>query len=149
MPGRRPTPIRLKLLRGNPGKQRLGREIEPPRPPPPDCVRGYALDTWWTVGPELHRLGLLTTVDRAVFAAFCVAAGRWRTAEENLARLAERGATDAEARVLQRLSRQSADAMLRYAGELGCTPRARQRLTGGLGPPPTNKFAGLIAAPEP
>jgi P27 family predicted phage terminase small subunit len=148
MRGRYPTPVRLRLLKGNPGRRPLRAGPEPPRPPecppPPDCVRGYALDTWWTVGPELWRLGLLTTVDRMVFAAFCVAAGRWRTAEESLARLAERGATDAEARVLRRISRAAADAMLRYAGELGCTPRARQRLTGGIGPPPTNKFADLL-----
>ena len=46
MPSSRPTPVRLKLLRGNPGKRRIGEVFEPPKPPappePPEFLTGYA-----------------------------------------------------------------------------------------------------------
>jgi hypothetical protein len=56
--GQRPTPTALKLLRGNPGKQRLpANEPQPDQtievPDPPPFISGYAADEWWTVGTEL------------------------------------------------------------------------------------------------
>jgi phage terminase small subunit len=91
--GQRPMPTQLKLLRGNPGKQRLpANEPQPAQaidvPAPPPFITGYAADEWWTVGTELHRLGLLTKVDCAPPAAYCYAYGQWRLAAESLARMA-------------------------------------------------------------
>jgi P27 family predicted phage terminase small subunit len=92
MPGPPPTPTRLKLLRGNPGHQKLRPEPEPlipeicPKPPP--HITGYAADEWWIIAPELHRLGLLTRVDVPVLAIYCHAYGQWRLAAETLAKMA-------------------------------------------------------------
>jgi P27 family predicted phage terminase small subunit len=82
----------LKLLRGNPGKQRLpANEPQPARPPtcpdPPPHITGYAADEWWQTAPELHRLGLLTRIDVPVLAAYCYSYGQWRTAAETLAKM--------------------------------------------------------------
>jgi hypothetical protein len=48
MPGPRPTPLRLKLLRGNPGKRVIRDGFEPPQTPeppdPPSFLTGYALE---------------------------------------------------------------------------------------------------------
>ena len=93
MPGPPPTPLRLRLLRGNPGKRPLRPEPQPSRPPRclerPPFVTGYAADEWDRVAAELHRLGLLTVLDIAVLAVYCMTYVRWRTAEELLARMAQ------------------------------------------------------------
>jgi phage terminase small subunit len=92
MPGPPPTPSYLKLLRGNPGRRHVPVEpapaIEAQVPDPPAFVTGYAADEWGRVAPELHRVRLLRVTDITCFAAYCVAYGRWRTAEEALARFA-------------------------------------------------------------
>jgi P27 family predicted phage terminase small subunit len=60
---------------------------------PPDFLSAYARDEWRRVAPELHRLGLVTTLDVALLAVYCTAYARWRTAEELLAGM------DADARL--------------------------------------------------
>lgn len=150
MPGPPPTPLRLRLLRGNPGKRPLRPEPEPSRPAQcpdrPAFVTGYAADEWDRVAPELHRLGLLTVLDIAVLTVYCATYARWRTAEESLARMAQSdGDMCAGARSLARIARHAAADMVRYAGEFGMTPVARSRLAAGIGGHPRGKFDGLIA----
>jgi hypothetical protein len=76
MPGSRPTPVPLKLLRGNPGKRPLKRGFEPPQPPlppdPPKFLTGDALEEWHRIAAGLHLFGLLTKVDVSPLAAYCV-----------------------------------------------------------------------------
>src|SRR5687768_11007374 len=87
--GRKPTPTNLKLLKGNPGKRPLN-EAEPMPAPaipkPPDHVTGEARKEWFRISKQLHELGLLTEIDRAALAAYCIAWGRWVEAEQNLAK---------------------------------------------------------------
>jgi len=63
MPGPAPTPNVIRMLRGNPGKRRLRREIDPPREPeppqPPAFLTGDAASEWRRVAPMLHLLGIL------------------------------------------------------------------------------------------
>jgi P27 family predicted phage terminase small subunit len=121
-------------------------------------VVGYAADEWHRVAPELHRLGLLTIIDTAVLAAYCVAYSRWRQAEEALTHMAEKDEStkaltiktvDGNPRVnpLVRIARAAAADMLRFAGEFGMTAVARTRLVGGIScqPPGGGKFGDLIA----
>jgi P27 family predicted phage terminase small subunit len=132
------------MLRGNPGQRKLHPEPVPEIaktcPEPPSFITGYAADEWWSVAPELHRLGLLTSVDVASLAAYCQAYGHWRTAEEALARMADRDehmhgllikTVDGNARrnPLVKIAADAAEDMLRFAGEFGLTPVAR---TGSL-----------------
>lgn len=162
MPGSPPTPLRLRLLKGNPGKRPLRPEPEPEREPkcpePPPFLDGYARDEWWRVAPELHRLGLLRVTDTMPLAAYAVAYSRWRTAEEVLARMAEHDGTthgllvkaaDGNARqnALVRIAAEAVANMIRYAGEFGLTPVARSRRAAGIGgqPPGGGKFDGLLA----
>jgi len=165
VPGPRPMPVRLKLLRGNPGKQRLRDVFDPPRPPeppkPPAFLNEKALEEWNRVAPNLSLFGMLTTLDVMPLAAYCMAFARWVEAETLLKGIAEkdiggkallvRGShRQPKANPLIAISREAASDMVRYAGEFGFSPAARSRIA--LGPfaqPPTpSKFAGLIAGDD-
>src|SRR6516164_683104 len=93
MPSPRPTPVRLKLIRGNPGKRRIGDVFEPPKPPeppePPSFLTGYALEEWRRVAPGLSLFGMLHDFDVMPLAAYCVAYQHRRQAEELLAQMAD------------------------------------------------------------
>jgi P27 family predicted phage terminase small subunit len=162
MAGRRPTPVRLKLLRGNPGKRALGAIFEPPPPPkppdPPEFLKGAALEEWRRVAPNLTLLGLLTPLDVTTLAAYCTAYQTWRQALELLQGLAEVDAKahgllikgskgQARSNPLVQIAREAAADMVRIAGEFGFSPAARSRIAagiGGFGPRAPSKFHGLI-----
>ena len=83
----RPKPTHLKLLQGNPGKRPLNTsEPKPPveLPPPPDHLSDVAKQEWQHMGEQLVKLGLLTTIDRSAFAAYCVVYARWVEVEKAL-----------------------------------------------------------------
>jgi P27 family predicted phage terminase small subunit len=161
-PGRRPTPVRLKLLRGNPGQRRIGDVFDPPKPPkplePPDFLTGRALEEWHRVAPSLTVMGLLCELDVMPLASYCTACGRWIDAETLLKELANlddkakgllvRGSKgQARANPLIQVSREAAADMIRAADEFGFSPAARSRIA--LGPfvqsgQQGGKFAGLI-----
>ena len=159
--GPRPVPTQLKLLRGNPGKERLRcDQLRPEQlidvPDPPAHITGYAADEWWTVATELHRLGVLTKVDCAPLAAYCYAYGQWRDAAEALAGMASEPVRGLVVRTgnggptenpLIYIARKAAADMMRYAAEFGLTPAARSRITGGNNGDDEqgSKFAGLLA----
>jgi phage terminase small subunit len=78
MRGPPPIPTRLKLLRGNPGHQKLNRaEPQPPSakkcPEPPEGLAGDAREAWLYQAPRLHRIGLLTEVDTIALEIYAVA----------------------------------------------------------------------------
>jgi len=157
MPGPPPTPNVVKLLKGNPGKRRIGREPEPEIaadvPEPPSFLTGYAQDEWWRIAEELRRLKLL---DVMPLAAYCVAYARWRQAEEALAKMGEKDPVtagmlikgslgDARVNPLVRVAASAADAMVSFAGHFGMSPAARARISAGVGyEPPPSKFDGLL-----
>jgi P27 family predicted phage terminase small subunit len=160
MRGRRPIPTHLKLIRGNPGKRPIRPEPEPAvpeeMPMQPSFLASAAVDEWWKSGIELYRLGLLTALDVAPFAAYCQACARWQQAEQALARVAEKDPVtggilvkriggDAGQNPLWQAARSAAAHMMLLAAHFGLTPMARARIAaGGYEPPPGGKFDGLI-----
>ena len=156
----RPVPFALKVLRGNPGRRPLKPEPQPPieaaPPPPPDFLTGHARAKWLRLAPQLHALGLLTSVDHDVFAAYCDAFGRWLTAEETLTQMAARDMLTrglmiktASGNVIQNpvvgIKNVAARDMVRFGTDLGLSPAARARLaTDPSSAPDQGKFAGLI-----
>jgi P27 family predicted phage terminase small subunit len=162
MPGPRPTPTYLKLLRGNPGKRKINKNEPkpaiPPAPPPcPEFLNGYAREEWARVSGELFHLQLLTTIDVACLAVYCDAYSRWRLATEAIAAMAARDerthglliksrAGEATANPLIWIANSAVKTMLRAADEFGMTPAARSRINGGFSPPPgPSKFWDLLA----
>jgi P27 family predicted phage terminase small subunit len=126
-------------------------------PEPPPFLAPYARDEWWSIGPRLVRLNLLTSVDLQVFAAYCQSYATWRTAIETLNGMAERDTTtggllvkrisdgNAVRNPLLAIAANAASDMVRYASEFGLTPLARGRIaSGGYEPPGSGKFDGLL-----
>jgi P27 family predicted phage terminase small subunit len=161
MRGRKPHPTHLRLLRGNPGRRPIHAEPEPAVaaevPDVPPFLEGYAADEWHVVAAELHRLGLLTVVDVASLAAYCVAYSDWRTARELLAKMAANDPvmkglmvkTQAYGAPMQnplvKLARNAAGDMVRYAAEFGFSPAARSRIKAGPDAEQSSKFGELLA----
>jgi P27 family predicted phage terminase small subunit len=76
MPGPKPKPTALKVLEGNPGKQKLPKNEPRPRPLRPTCpafLGDRARSIWDSLVDELEAVGVLTAVDESDFAAFCQA----------------------------------------------------------------------------
>ena len=85
--GRKPKPTALKLLTNNPGRRPLNAREPQPRPRlprAPDHLSGEARKEWSRAGKFLLALGLISDLDRAAFAAYCTAYGRWIEAEQAL-----------------------------------------------------------------
>lgn len=89
---------------------------------------------WKRVAKDLHTCGLLTGVDRAALAAYCVAYGRWVAAETLLQRgsaplvsVSEKGYVYPHP--LLAVSNKAMELMHKFATEFGMTPSARARLT--------------------
>jgi P27 family predicted phage terminase small subunit len=159
-PGPRPQPTQLKILRGNPRKEALNKGEPQPRvppqvPEPPQFLNGYAREEWYRVGEELLRLRILTIVDIQPLAAYCQAYGRWRTAEEALARMAasdpitfglllKKGGNPVH-NPLVAVAEKAAGAMVKYAAEFGLTPAARSRVHATDATAADSKFGPLLA----
>jgi P27 family predicted phage terminase small subunit len=156
-----PIPTHLKLLRGNPGHQKLNPEPEPvaPKelPEPPELLDEVAQNEWWKIGCELHRLGLLTVIDFATFEAYCECYSQWWHARAALRKMA---ANDPNTNALMvkgslgnpivnplvKIAALAARDMVQYAGQLGCTPVARARIAAGgfTVEEPPSKFGRLL-----
>ncbi len=141
-PGTKPKPTQLKLVEGNRGKRPLNtREprIVTALPSPPRHLTADALEEWNRVARLLHRIGLLSAVDRAALAAYAQAYGRWVQAERAIAKMADKDqltgglmikTTNGNAiqNPLVGTANKAAADMMRYAAEFGMTPSARTRI---------------------
>ena len=142
MRGRKPSPTHLKLVKGNPGKRPInGSEPIPEAtlPSPPAELCEDARIEWERVSAELHRIGVLTTIDRAALAAYCQAYGRWIVAERAIRKMAERDPLTGGLMVkttngnpvqnpLVGTANKAMSDLVRYAAEFGMTPSARSRI---------------------
>ena len=85
MRGRRPTPTRLKVLTGNPGKRPLNAAELTPKPAIPECpteLGPVARREWDRLVGKLASLSLLTNLDRAALAAYSGAYALWAESRE-------------------------------------------------------------------
>lgn len=140
--GPKATPTALFAIEG--GRSKKPRDKEPVvtdsrLPPRPDWIDDYAKAEWAFIVPHLHRIGVLKIIDRAVVAAYCVAFGRWRLAEEKVKQITD--PKDAfgglliktqSGNIIQNPLVGVANAarrdMVRCAAELGLSPSSRAQL---------------------
>ena len=140
MRGRKPLPTAVRRINGNPGKR--GYNAAEPLPPAgvPDCpahLNAAGREEWQRIAVMLHQMGVLTTVDRAVLAAYCQSWGRWVEAEEKLQ--ATPMMLKAPSGYVQQspwlsIANKQLELMGRFMAELGLTPASRARvITVGTG----------------
>jgi len=131
--GRKPLPSAIKILKGNPGKRPIN--MNEPKPSGiatcPEHLNALAREEWNRVSTELIALGLLTSVDRAAFAAYCAAYARWVDAEEKLAQTAAVVRTQSGNAIQNPyvgVANRAMEIMHKFASEFGLTPSSRSRL---------------------
>lgn len=132
--GRKPKPTALKELEGNPGKRALNKqEPKPPsaRPRCPDHLKGAARTEWERIVKELAALKIITRIDRAALASYCVAYKHWVDAEKHLEEedaviVTEKG--NMVQNPYMQISKRSMDQMVKFAAEFGMTPSSRSRV---------------------
>lgn len=127
--GPAPRPTQLTVLYGNPGHRTLPvGEPEPAHKMPrrPALLTGEALAEWNRQAPRLFAMKVITEVDSAVMALYCVNWSRWVAAEAAVERSLDATGRLNRMRVL--VAMKYATALLQAAGQLGLTPSARARI---------------------
>ena len=146
MRGRKPIPTALKLLRGT----KRGPDDEPqPEAALPECpehLTEEAKAEWNRLAAELHQLGLLTRIDRAALAAYCVTWSRWVSAERQIAEQGE-VVKSPNGYPIQNPYLSVANEALRqmksFLTEFGLTPSSRTRI-GAKPPVEQSDFASFL-----
>src|SRR5690606_6541487 len=86
---------------------------------------------WRRISKELHRAGLLTSIDRAVLANYCQAWGRWVEAEEQLKKhgpIVKSPSNYPIPNPYLAVANKAMQQMQRIMPELGMTPSSRSRI---------------------
>lgn len=133
--GRKPEPSALRQLRGNPGKRPL--PVGEPKPSgalpkPPVHLTHEGLAEWERVCGELHRIGVVTCVDRAVLGAYCTVYQRWIDAESHIDDLicqTPNGFYSPNPYIA--IANKALELMYKYMQDLGLTPSSRVKLATG------------------
>lgn len=143
MAGRKRKPKKLHMLHGTLRGDRHNLdepEPEPNIPDPPPHLKGYALEEWERIVPELYELGLLSNIDRAALAAYCQA---YRQHVEAVEAMEQKGSGRKRAKPLTVITRTTNGNVIqsplvgiantalflmhKYLTEFGLTPVARTR----------------------
>ena len=135
MRGRRPTPTRIKVLTGNPGKRALNKSEPRPDPVVPACppeLGPRAQREWHRLVGDLSKFHLLTNLDRAALAAYCGAYALWAEATEAIQKYGTMIKSPAGFPMQSpyiAIANRQAEIMMRIASEFGFTPASRSRIS--------------------
>lgn len=132
--GRPRKPTVLKVLEGNPGKRPLPKGEPKPIPKAPDCpsvLDREGRKEWRRIVAELEPLGLLTRIDMAALAGYCMAYSRWVGAE-NMIRKHGMLVKSPNGYPMQSpylaIANKAIDQMKAFLTEFGMTPASRSRI---------------------
>lgn len=141
----------MKKLAGNPGKRALNNKEPKPEkskvPSAPSHLNAVASREWKRIAKELHRLGVLTQLDRAALAAYCSAYADYVKAEKELTKSGE-VINSSEGNAYQSpwmgIKKRSMDQMIKFGTEFGLTPSSRVRIKADGADPEEEKEARLF-----
>jgi P27 family predicted phage terminase small subunit len=134
--GPAPTPTKLKLLRGNPGRRPIRDEPQPTGLPVlPEGMSTAARAVWDRIIRDYEATGVLTGVDADALRVYCEAVVRYEHAAQLLEKSgplvkgAERRGGELVKNPLHQIVRDNAELVRAFARELGFTPSARSALS--------------------
>ncbi len=130
--GRKPTPVAVKLLKGNPGKRPL-KDVPQAKGELPECPLWFddiARGEWERLAGDIPWV---RGADASMFEVYCVAYSQWRRAlkkqgEPGNGFVASTSAGSIKRHPLVAIAVEAANQMKAAAAELGLTPCARTRL---------------------
>ena len=135
-PGPSPKPTKLKKMQGNPGGRPLPKNEPQPSiassvPPAPEYLDEVGQAEWNRMGVELHKLGLLTTIDLSAFAAYCQQYSIWISAIEEVKKggvvvVAQSGYQQQSPYFT--IQNKAQTEMRKWLTEFGMTPSSRSRV---------------------
>ena len=131
--GPAPKPTALRLLEGTARADRMRNEPKPTIRAPrcPSWLSPVAKREWKRLAKTLVKLGILSDLDRAVFASYCQSWAKWKQAEEAIQKygLVIRTKTGyvMQSPVVS-IAKQERKAMLEAGSELGLSPASRTRI---------------------
>lgn len=133
--GPAPKPTPMKLLQGNAGKRAINKNEPKPQlkaPPCPAWLSPEAKREWRQLAPALERLGLLTEVDKAIFAVYCQSWAEWRASVDFLHGEGYTFETP-KGYVQQRpevaIGQRARKDMIAFGSQLGLSPASRTRIS--------------------
>jgi len=143
--GTKPTPTKLRILRGNPtGKPLPKNEPQPSTnvPPPPSFLSNIGKREYRRVAKILAPLGVITELDATALAAYSDAFSTWA---ESVEQIKNNGymAVGRNGNLYQNpyvgMKNQAMEKMMKIAVEFGMTPSSRTRITGTKQPDSSKK----------
>lgn len=162
--GPKTKPTELKLLTGTYRPDRDNKNTPKPEisgevPAPPSYFDNTAKKEWKRLAPILHKLGLLTVADYAMFEAYCLSYGRMVQAQKDLKKakamtyeyINKAGAKNIVPRPEIAMIQKESIIIKTLCAEFGLTPSARTRMEvpdfGGGGPAKeTDEFEDFLNA---
>ena len=145
MRGRKPKPSNLRVISGSGCRTGSGkRDVSRPAHSMPTCpahLSPTAKAEWKRLAQEMHRLGIVSQLDRAALAAYCQAYGRWTQAEKTLKEtptLIKLPSGYIQPSPWLGIANKQLELMHKFMGELGLSPVSRSRVDKlpSLGPKP-------------
>jgi P27 family predicted phage terminase small subunit len=136
--GRKPLPLAMHKLNGNPSKKPLA-ELYSPEPElseecpvaPTEILEDKeALEEWNRIVPDLYQAGLIKQIDRGALAQYCCCYSEWIHALKSIrkARLIRNKNGTLTLNPSFKIMRDASATMLRLLAEFGMTPSSRARL---------------------
>jgi P27 family predicted phage terminase small subunit len=154
MRGRKPIPVELKVVRGNPGHRTLPVVPETPkvskRMKPPAGMSDDATAAWKKVAPMLQAAGLLHVPDVVALRLLCESYATWEKATE-LARggfLVKASNGTPMASPYLHIASRAHDQIVKLLTEFGMTPSARTRVAMGRKGQADEAAASAVAADD-
>jgi len=134
MKGRKSRPTKIKILEGEPNKDRINKHEPVPRHNETTCPRHLireARNEWNRIYPELQTMGLMSKIDRVALAAYCQTYGRWVKYEKIIAEKGELYKTQ-KGNVITSpalwVANKALEQMHKFLTEFGMTPASRSRI---------------------
>ncbi len=135
MPGPAQRPDEIKALEGEPNKRRYNPDRMKPDAGIPDCpayLSDVARAEWGRVTPILHGLGVLTHLDMAELAMYCIAYATVKDATDEI-KTGELTITTSNGNVIQNplvgIRNKAAELMHKFACQFGMSPSSRQGIS--------------------